>query len=535
MVRKSSSNQATPSKQRRGHLLFPISSDRARGQLMPLNPISRDLAIRTILAEAEGEGPEGQAAVANVMKNRTLSGAWGDPYSGHGLRDVISAQKQFAAPKAVNPNDPMYKRVGAIVDAIFENQTGDNTSGATHFYSPANMPGGATPSWAVGQQGRRLGGHVFYRLPLNASSTAGTVDVHAPPPGAAASGGDDGSKAFLASISSHNADRAGDTANLNPQFATRLAAAIKQARDSGLNVSVFSAFRQPGTLVARGDASQAAQYDAGGNSSHSYGLAVDIAGLDGANGPKTQRWAQIAQANGLNNPYGVGNAKEYNHWQLPSAPLERTPQLLASLKAAAATGDFTKVWAAYSGASPESQVATRQSYPPVASAGPAPAAPPAADVPAAQAQPVAALAPKGQPAALPGASDANSRYQVLQGMTAGGGGQGGRNPFLYTAMNLAPGAGPPPATPSPGVQTARPDLAQRVALDQTPQPPPRPADLGVQAVVRAPAVPPPRPPDLTLNNADGSSPVAQNQPPGYGAPPDVLASMQRLLQGLFPT
>jgi hypothetical protein len=526
---------------------------------MPLNPISRDLAIRTLLGEAGNEPPEGQLAVANVMKNRTLSGAWGDPYSGHGLADVIKAPKQFslwnegnaagAFARSVSTSDPRYQRAGQIIDAVFDNKVGDNTSGATHYYNPS----AANPDWgANGTNVRQIGAHRFMTLPLNASSTAGTVDIHGAPPGAAPAGGGDDSKAFLASISSHT-DRAGDTANLNPQFATRLAAAIKQAQAAGLNVSLESAFREPGQLTGQGDTSSAAGYDAGGNSSHSYGLAVDIHGLDGPNGPITQRWAQIAQANGLNNPYGVGNAKEFNHWQLPSAPLERTPQLLASLKAAKATGDFTNVWNAYSGASPESQVATRQSYPPVASAGAAPAPAPTspADVPAAGAQPVSAKGPAGTSAALPGASDANARYQVLQGMTAGGGGQGGKNPFLYTALNLAPGAGSPPAAPA-APQAARPDLAQRVALDQTPQPPTRPADLGVQTAEGgspAPAVPPPRPIDSDFtqpNNAAGGlspdtvdfrfgTPVVQNQPPAYGAPPNVLASMQRLLQGLFPT
>ena len=83
------------------------------------------------------------------------------------------------------------------------------------------------------------------------------------------------------------------------------------------------------------------------NSSHSYGLAADIDGLDGANGPKSLAFAKIAAANGLHSPYGPGNATEYNHIQLNAQPLERTPELLNSLKTAKATGNTQAYWDAY--------------------------------------------------------------------------------------------------------------------------------------------------------------------------------------------
>ena len=144
--------------------------------------------------------------------------------------------------------------------------------------------------------------------------------------------------AYLSGLSAHPT-RPGDTSNFNPTFATALANSIRQARAAGLNVGLESGFREPGQTGSA--------YDAGGNSSHTYGLASDISGLDGPNGKATQQWAQIATANGLHNPYGIGDAKEFNHWQLPEQPLEQNPQLLASLKAAKATGDFQNVWSAY--------------------------------------------------------------------------------------------------------------------------------------------------------------------------------------------
>jgi hypothetical protein len=147
----------------------------------------------------------------------------------------------------------------------------------------------------------------------------------------------DGDLAYLSGLSEHP-NRAGDVSNFNPAFASPLANAIRQARAAGLPVGIASGFRKAGQTGSA--------YDAGGNSSHTYGLASDISGLDGPNGKITNQWAQIAQANGLHNPYGVGDKAEFNHWQLPLQPLEQTPQLLASLKQAKATGNMQSVWAA---------------------------------------------------------------------------------------------------------------------------------------------------------------------------------------------
>ena len=163
--------------------------------------------------------------------------------------------------------------------------------------------------------------------------------------------------AYLSSLSAHP-KRPGDTANLNPAFATPLANALRQARAAGLPVRLESGFREPGQTGSA--------YDAGGKSSHTYGLASDINGLDGPNGKITNQWAQIAQANGLHNPYGVGDAAEFNHWQLPPQPLEQNPHLLASLQAAKANGNFATVWSAYNsgggGTQAASAVAAAPSY-----------------------------------------------------------------------------------------------------------------------------------------------------------------------------
>jgi hypothetical protein len=149
---------------------------------MPLTPEARDLVIRTLLGEAGNEPQEGQFAVANVIKNRLNSGAWGPT---NRLGPVINAPKQFTLwnpgnaagtmAKSVSANDPRYQRAGAVADAVFNNQVGDNTGGATHYYAPSGMPGGQPPDWARNQQGRQIGSQIFFRLPLTASNTAGTA------------------------------------------------------------------------------------------------------------------------------------------------------------------------------------------------------------------------------------------------------------------------------------------------------------------------------------------------------------------------
>jgi hypothetical protein len=94
---------------------------------------------------------------------------------------------------------------------------------------------------------------------------------------------------------------------LHPDFAIMLAQAIQDARDRGMNVGVFSAYRAP---------------DMGANpnyarvSAHGAGVAVDVYGIGRPGSREAQEFYQIARDNGLYNPYGPNNAKEWNHYQL---------------------------------------------------------------------------------------------------------------------------------------------------------------------------------------------------------------------------
>jgi hypothetical protein len=96
---------------------------------------------------------------------------------------------------------------------------------------------------------------------------------------------------------------------LHPEFALRLAEAVKRARDNGLpGAGVYSAYRPPA-------------FGVGGfrdkfMSMHSYGLAVDMTGIGGPGSWAARAWQKIVQSVGLYLPYGPYNRAEFNHTQL---------------------------------------------------------------------------------------------------------------------------------------------------------------------------------------------------------------------------
>jgi len=136
-----------------------------------IDDIDRDLAIRTVLAEAGNQGPDGMAAVASVIKNRSAKGKYG----GASPAEVVTARNQFEPwndagkgkandPLSYSPTDPKYQQAARIVDGVFSGVLKDPTGGATHFYAPKAQAdlGRNTPSWAKGQQGLKIGDHMFY-------------------------------------------------------------------------------------------------------------------------------------------------------------------------------------------------------------------------------------------------------------------------------------------------------------------------------------------------------------------------------------
>jgi hypothetical protein len=95
---------------------------------------------------------------------------------------------------------------------------------------------------------------------------------------------------------------------LHPEFVRRLAAAIAEARRTGLPFAgIFSAYRPP-VFGVGGFADKF-------HSLHTYGLAVDVSGIGAPSTPSALLWHEIAARNGVICPYGPNNLLEWNHCQ----------------------------------------------------------------------------------------------------------------------------------------------------------------------------------------------------------------------------
>jgi hypothetical protein len=101
---------------------------------------------------------------------------------------------------------------------------------------------------------------------------------------------------------------------LHPEFAIRLAGALREARESGLpSAGVFSAYRPPAFGIGG--------FSDKFNSLHSYGLAVDLTGIGGPGSSDARRWHAIAAKHGVICPYGSDNQAEWNHCQPTSTKI----------------------------------------------------------------------------------------------------------------------------------------------------------------------------------------------------------------------
>jgi conjugal transfer mating pair stabilization protein TraG len=144
------------------------------------SPEERDVMIRTVLGEASGEGMEGQAAVAMVIRNRSEDARFPDSVGAVSLqRNQFSAWNTDGSGNHLvskyNPGDPAYEQAAYVVDAVMGGYVPDFTEGATHYYSPAGMQAlvdqgyqkNLIPGWLQGENAARdslpvsVGGHVF--------------------------------------------------------------------------------------------------------------------------------------------------------------------------------------------------------------------------------------------------------------------------------------------------------------------------------------------------------------------------------------
>jgi hypothetical protein len=132
-----------------------------------------DYLVRTVWGEARNQGPEGQQAVAAVIKNRSRA-------SGQGVREVVLARNQFEPwgnpqtrrqLESLSPDSDAYQSILANVSPVLDGD--DPTGGATHFYAPKAQAalGRRPPAWDDGS-GFDIGDHRFFRPGGGPANTA---------------------------------------------------------------------------------------------------------------------------------------------------------------------------------------------------------------------------------------------------------------------------------------------------------------------------------------------------------------------------
>lgn len=153
-----------------------------------MDPKTLDILVKTVLGEARGEGLDGMAAVAHVIRNRANSGMFSsDPAR------VALEPKQFSTwnsgeggnnPQQFRPGTKAYNQAARVVEAVFAGQFPDTTGGALFYHST-----GVKPNWAssVKQYGtEKIGNHVFYPTrpipPGEVPQVASLLDTVAPAP-----------------------------------------------------------------------------------------------------------------------------------------------------------------------------------------------------------------------------------------------------------------------------------------------------------------------------------------------------------------
>jgi hypothetical protein len=133
-----------------------------------------DMAVRTVIGEAKGEGARGWQAVAGVIRNRSRQAK-------QSFRDVVLAPNQFEPwgarrreLEAIDPSSSTYRQVASAILPVLRGEAGDPTGGATHFYAPKAQAalGRAVPSWDNGH-GMDIGNHRFFKLNYSGNGREG--------------------------------------------------------------------------------------------------------------------------------------------------------------------------------------------------------------------------------------------------------------------------------------------------------------------------------------------------------------------------
>jgi hypothetical protein len=134
-----------------------------------------ELVWTCLQGEARGEPIEGQAAVANVLRNRLRTGRWGETYhnvilawaqfscmwptlGGGNYNGVLSFAKMIRAPETHTRSD---RQLRLITEGLFSDSLLDETKGATHYHADWIQ----APAWAKPPAVRTavIGKHSFWR------------------------------------------------------------------------------------------------------------------------------------------------------------------------------------------------------------------------------------------------------------------------------------------------------------------------------------------------------------------------------------
>lgn len=135
------------------------------------DPERARVIAQTILGEASGEGVEGMMAVANVIKNRALSGDYPPDPKDVALQANNNGIHQFSTwnstsyggnnPAQRYPEDsPEFKKALQIASAVFDGSVPDNTFGAVNYHASNITPYWADESDKFGPL--NIGNHTFY-------------------------------------------------------------------------------------------------------------------------------------------------------------------------------------------------------------------------------------------------------------------------------------------------------------------------------------------------------------------------------------
>lgn len=137
------------------------------------SPDDLDVLLRTVWAEARGEGAAGKTAVAWVIRNRAERAGYAHDlmHLPGAVARVCKARWQFSCWNADDPNLPKLRALKAddvpelhdLCQDVLDGHVEDPTGGADMYYAPQGMLGGEAPYWAAScKQVAVIGHQIFF-------------------------------------------------------------------------------------------------------------------------------------------------------------------------------------------------------------------------------------------------------------------------------------------------------------------------------------------------------------------------------------